>query len=297
MKGLQSITEKFDTGRLVIVIPTRNRAAELKCLVKDLLLLDISASFIIVDSSDFPLRKSDLNLDNSIVIYSRLKSAAHQRNLALRQIYENTIYRDCKYVLFLDDDVRLKSDFATKLLIELTLDEDVVGISPLVNHGEIKPSVIERLFPGKVLPGAVNVSASGARHDSRIAWLIGCSLWRLDTLREHLHYFEGDFLGQSVFEDVIFSTRIRKTGGKLALSNVPLRHDISSSGRPDPRKGMSEWTMNRYRYVESFNCLMATFLLANLLMCLRQIFGFSKRDRRQSLQGVIIGTRRLFMSL
>jgi GT2 family glycosyltransferase len=228
---------------------------------------------------------------------SRLKSAAHQRNLALREIYTNFIYTDCHFILFLDDDVRINRDFAKKLIDNLLQWKDAVGVSPLVNDGRGSPSMVEKILPGKVLPGAINISSNGFEEETKVDWLIGCSLWRLDALRERRFYFEGDLLGQSIFEDVIFSTHLRMTGGSLIVSKVPLIHNLSKSERPNSRESMSEWILNRYRYVDLFDNSLIVFLLVNLGMCLRQIVGIASKERRQSLQGIITGTQRVLRSL
>lgn len=284
--------------RLVIVIPTRNRLNELKLLVKDISSLKGRLPEVLfIDSSDIPIQKQDIEIKKFKVIYSRLKSAAHQRNLALKLLYREPEFVTVTHLLFLDDDVRIESNYIEGLLTRLSEDSYLIGVAPQVNEEQSRHSLIEDKFAGRLLPGAINVSSSRVLPDAKVDWLIGCSLWNFNKLKKQQFYFEGDFLGQSIFEDVIFSSRTRQLGGVLGVSKEHLQHNLSPIERPRTKELMSDWVMHRYRYIDIFGRSKLTFFFVNSLMLIRQLINLLDKQRIASLKGLVYGNLRILRSL
>lgn len=92
----------------------------------------------------------------------------------------------------------------------------------------------------------MNIPPASDEINNQAEWLIGCSTWRACLLNEDI-YFEEDFTGQSIFEDVIFSWRCRQKGNLVCNSKIAIQHLFSSLNRPNNFEFYRTWTRNRYR--------------------------------------------------
>jgi glycosyltransferase involved in cell wall biosynthesis len=241
-----------------VIIPTRNRNKLLSELVQT---LPISNQYlnkiIIVDSSDEAHAK-DYRHDKINYIHTEIKSAAIQRNIGIENLSPTS-----EIVFFLDDDVRVDSQYFEKIIKNFH-NLDVVGVSGLALNTS-KPSMrnaptgvsgyLKRLFfldslrDGALLPSAVNipvrVQSQTKRVNVKVDWLIGCSAWRTNVLGKVR--FDDFFTGQSLGEDVLFSTEARRFGQLIVNTNVILDHSESTINRPSQYEFYKMWVANRYR--------------------------------------------------
>ena len=282
-----------------IVIPTRNRPVLLTRLVSSLeSAIDIDYEIVIIDSSDGNKSSENLAKINNVRYYrTEIKSAAIQRNIGIDKI-ENT-----DFVFFLDDDVLPNYNFFKETLKTFN-NENVVGVSGLaISTKEIKerrpPSgliglimimfLLDSKKDGILLKSGVNIPVRDRESGiSRVDWLIGCSAWRFNAIRQTR--FESDFLGQSLAEDVIFSVRMSKKGKLLTNSEILLAHDESDIERPKRKDFWEMWVKNRYRLVSVANpgpIGKFSFWWANLGQLL--ILSYSKVRKRSYSDGSISG--------
>ena len=243
-----------------VVIPTRNRPNDLlnilKCLSNQSIKIE---KIVIVDSSDEPTSVDESAFPNlSIhVINTDIRSAAEQRNIGKRYVGNES-----KYIAFLDDDVSIERDYLSQLIELITL-KQAVGVSGvainLISDERRKPphglsGLLHRVFlldsskDGALLRSGINIPIRKTDNENfEVDWLIGCSLWDSHQIAEI--FFERDFRGQSLGEDVIFSVRARKKGSLFVNSSIILNHFESPIGRADQIEHYKMWVNNRQRLI------------------------------------------------
>ena len=241
---------------ITVVVPTRNRPDLLNQLISTIVpMLKNDDKVIIVDSSDLELQSQNLKTIPRIsYVITEVKSAAIQRNIGIDLISASD------YVFFLDDDVVPPKDYFSDCVKTLE-DSRAVGVSGVaINPQKIntfikKKSILHRIFlldsskSGSLLRSGVNVPVrtlnSGVKE---VEWLIGCAAWVYSAISDTR--FESDFIGQSLGEDVIFSTRMKAKGKLVTNSNIHLFHEESIIERPTRKEFWKNWVQSRYRIVQ-----------------------------------------------
>lgn len=246
--------------KIGIVIPTRNRRGELERVLTCIKNQDIQIEeIVVVDSSDEyePLPKwtnSEIKLSH---IHTQIRSAAEQRNIGKRLINDKV-----EFLAFLDDDVLVEHDYASRL-VEILVLSDAVGVSGValnqkLSQRRMKPSgfvgLARRIFlldsnrDGVLLRSGVNIPIrSDLDENIEVDWLIGCSMWRSGLISKL--EFECDFKGQSLGEDVIFSVRARKIGKLITNPSIVINHYESPIDRPEKLVHFQAWVENRRRLI------------------------------------------------
>lgn len=288
--------------KIAVIVPTRNRQDLLSNLLNDLTLCRVSEDLhvIIVDSSDNAIRLSQNYPFKLTLIHTEIKSAAVQRNLGLDQLQ---IAGDTgiNLLAFLDDDTRVPSDYFTKIEEFFELLPDAVGISGVTEILR-SPSFkfLKRFFgvygePGGISRGGVNVPIE-VKDDKteyfQTKWLIGCSVWQYKVIRDSR--FQRDFMGQSLFEDVLFSYEMSKVGGLFVIPSIRLIHIQSSIERPDIYSHHFNWVVNRYRLFELYGdeFKKRNFWFANLGKLTFELYSMIRGRnfvRFQAIHGLIDG--------
>jgi glycosyltransferase involved in cell wall biosynthesis len=241
-----------------IVIPTRNRPHLLHNLIKE---IDIQnrnlLEIIIIDSSDTPNSNDYLNETKICYVHTKIRSAAIQRNIGIKLISSES-----KNTFFLDDDVRIDSDYFEQLnnVLQNTNAIGASGVALNLMNKNKRPipaginGLLKRLFlldskmEGKVLKSAVNIPC---RLDepiyeilSEVEWLIGCAVWNNKIFK--IMKFNEKFLGQSVGEDLLFSCQASQYGKLIVHKRVILNHMESEIERPNKEAFFKMWIRNRY---------------------------------------------------
>ncbi len=260
---------------------------------------------IIVDSSDSML--STLNkeyFDYDLNYYHvDIKSAAVQRNLGMERIPET-----CKYLLFLDDDVLPPNDYISRLIVGLEATNGI-GLAPMVTTKEkseirTKPSGIVGLFKrifkldsnidGKLLKSGINIPVRTLKDGYKnTEWLIGCAMWKYKTIKRERFYT--GFYGQSLGEDVIFSSNASILGPLYVDSSLILEHIESQIERPTNLEFWRMWTKNRFLMVELIKLKKVAYLsvvFANLgqFLILFSKSLYSKEVKISACLGIPLGT-------
>jgi len=136
---------------------------------------------------------------------------------------------------------------------------------------------------------AINTPVRCTEGIIEVEWLIGCSVWRFSQVNDLR--FEEDFSGQSIFEDVIFSTRAAKKGILLVNSHVKFDHLLAIESRPNSLEHYRSWVVNRYRLKtispESIDTW--RFTLVNFLMLL----SLAMRAHFLGALGILLGSLEL----
>lgn len=288
--------------KFAVVIPTRNRKELLFQLLENLSSCESPENLhvVVIDSSDERITFNASNPFQFHYIHTEIKSAARQRNIGLSELNHGN-YDDIDFIAFLDDDTRIEADYFTKVETGFRRFPEAVGISGITDPvSRPKSGLLRKIFgiygePGKIAKGGVNVPVDNQSiHTSYFEtnWLIGCSVWRYESIRGHR--FQDDFQGQSLFEDVIFSFQQSKIGKLLVLSSLKLTHLQTPIERPDAFRHNFDWVKNRYRLFELFDTDFhkRDFWIANfgkLIYECGSLVWRPKRLRMQSIAGLIAG--------
>lgn len=260
----------------VVVIPTLNRPEQLRMLVDSFMGQTLKPSkVIVVDASDIVSSLNHYPFP-TMVIRSEIRSAAQQRNTGICEILASEDFFDLCF--FLDDDVVLPKNYFEKLAQSI-LKYDAIGVSGVAignDESFIKNLRVTRIFglsgpPGTLTRAAINVPVRGTKNPIEVDWLIGCSCWRINSLSDLR--FQKDFLGQSIFEDVIFSVEASKLGKLMVIPEVSLKHLLDKAERPNSRALFRDWVHNRYRLrviaPEKFDLFQ--FCMVNLLVGMKRL--------------------------
>lgn len=267
----------FKGVKFAVIIASRNRSLLLQSVLSGIAQNTILPTLVVVVDSSDTFSKLDKSLPFNLVhLYTDVKSAAIQRNIAFQKIIATKI--NINFVSILDDDIEIDSDYFEKIIKTFSDYPAAIGVSGITND----PSSNRRTFslenfakivfkPGKLTRSAINLSPKGIYSCTSVDWLIGCSTWRRELLT--LLRFESDFQGQSIFEDVIFSARAKKYGLLIVNPNIKIGHKISEIGRPNIQQKYSSWIENRYRIFsyKLSNLSELSYWCVNLLILMHSI--------------------------
>ena len=245
-----------------VIIPTRNREYLLKELIYRIATItkndyDNNYEILIVDSSDY---HREIDVPNGIQIShlkTEIRSAAIQRNLGMESINPKT-----DFIAFLDDDVIIGENYFNKLK-ESLLKYQAIGVSGIVRNKNGKfataqnriKNFLKRLVflyskqAGSLLISGVNIPITNPNQGViKSEWLIGCSFWNYKKIKSLR--FEGDFYGQSLGEDVIFSYKASRLGSLYVDTEEFITHLESDIGRQDYRSFIYQWLFYRNRLMD-----------------------------------------------
>jgi GT2 family glycosyltransferase len=283
-----------------VIVPTRNRQNLLVGLLRNLEGTTLSPRIVlIVDSSDCFFDENVYSKTLNIrIIHTAIKSAAQQRNIGLEYILKNFEKSQIPYISFLDDDVRVPVDYLQQIARLFESNSDAVGISGFAkndSHLVRKRSFLTDFLgitgePGKMTKAVVNISPFGIEEVKEVDWLIGCSTWRRSAI-EAIR-FEEDFFGHSLFEDVIFSLRVKKQGKLLYDPNIVLAHLLQSEMEGSLIEHYQDWVKNRYRIFDySIPKLskMRFWILTLVLLTSSSIQAFWSARQRKKVLGISKG--------
>ena len=289
--------------KFTVIIPTRNRKELLLQLLDNIALCINSRNLqiIVVDSSDEAILSTESYPFSLKYIHTRIMSAARQRNIGLTEVH-NTSEGTFDFIAFLDDDTRIDPDYFASIEQGFLKFPKAVGISG-VTTSFVGPNqrLVKRIFgiygePGKISRGGVNVPIESKSSEQRFFetnWLIGCSVWRYESIKGEL--FQDDFEGQSLFEDVIFSFQQSRHGKLYVMNSVRLTHLQSPIERPNSFKHSFAWVKNRYRLFELFenDFQKVNFWIANFGKFCNECVGMlrnPRKDKLKSIGGLIAGS-------
>ncbi len=288
--------------RVVVLIPTRDRAESLsRCvrsvarqtqLVDRVVVCDGSASCAGLDSSEWS------SLPVLVVAASRV-GACEQRNQLLDLVSNDT----CDFVLYLDDDVEIATDYVQRLVACLQ-DESVDGAAG-VSRGECASPLYMRAYRhlfmlgalreiGQMLPSGVNVAPTQVAEVSEVQWLFGCAMYRWSRVAD-LRFIERA-AGYAAYDDVDYSLRVSRLGGRLIVDpGASLTHHHASGGRPDYAEIARSSLVNRYMVLLEYrpgiwsDIAFAWSCLGLLLLLTAQGFRTKNIPARESLVGIWAG--------
>jgi glycosyltransferase involved in cell wall biosynthesis len=216
-------------NKLSIIIPTKDRPAELKRLLQSLRESSYRPDqLIIVDggkgsASEVIKEFSDLAINYTVCDPPGL---AKQRNLGLKYVRPGITL-----VGYLDDDIEVEKE-AVRNILEYweKADQDLGGTSfYIVNNITRKYNLLTRIFmissprKGSILKSGFNVIAFPLDRDIEAEWLSGgATIWKREIV-EKIDYDEY-FGGYGHFDDLDFSFRVKEKYKMVIVQGARIRH-------------------------------------------------------------------------
>lgn len=215
-----------------VVIPTKNRAADLAKTIDTLLIQTVKpVELIIVDQS--PTRSFSREISIPVrYIHDPLISGASTARNASMQVARGDVW------LFLDDDVLLEPDFLEQILN--AYDKDVTGVSGIIMNYSIPPvkqrlwEALFQLGPFRDQRQSIYRKADRLRDGKPIrVQQFGGGLMSFRAAAIRNHRFDPNLTGASPGEDIDFCAGLPKAGVLLIAPRARLIHNRSPESR-DP---------------------------------------------------------------
>ena len=247
-------------SRLSIIIPTKDRKNDLiKCLTSISHQSIKPEEIIIVDASNNINNyrnyvKKNIKLTHIPAIKT---GSSSQRNQGLEIAYQKS-----KYVMLLDDDVILESNFCENILKTFDLQDGIVGVGGAISNYSISfiDNLLLKIFlmrgkgDGKFLPSgyATVPTLSKLKTPVEADFLSGgLSCYRLSAIKGL--WFDTKYeeiTGHAYCEDLDFSYRVSKRGKLIITPYARAIHKESPAARPDEFSHGIAQVVNRARLVK-----------------------------------------------
>lgn len=250
------------------VICTKNRPSELTNVVGDLLIQSSPVEMILViDASDCIFHNqidSLRDLDSKIKVFRTEPGLCKQRNIALGKLPPAGI------VTFLDDDVRIQTDYFA--CVERTFSNDVTTCGVGGRTSEIAERLgLQKLIlrivradskkSGKILKSGVNIKFYDDSSAYKVDWLSGCCMsFRLEIVKKLK--FDESRPGVGWGEDVDFSLKVAKFGNLVVDPSSPVVHLRSEINRSTPRIQRIQELDSRIKLATDFKDIFSIRLVA-----------------------------------
>lgn len=284
------------TLRSAIVIPTLNRHAYVNELLENISKMSTQPAIVVVVDASRDVYVSNSKNSSIKVIASTIRSAAVQRNLGIKYLSELNL--DLDYLAFLDDDVRVLPDYLQLIHTNFGNFPQAIGLSGIAiseNERKLRARKFWNFIglsgkDGALTKAAINIPVRNATSQVEVDWLIGCSVWKWNIAQRLM--FQSDFMGQSVFEDVLFSVEASHFGKLMVDPQIVITHLLAEEERPNNLNHYRSWVVNRYRLKrvapERFSLL--AFFVANFVVAIKLIVSL----RVKGAIGILLGTLQLF---
>jgi hypothetical protein len=193
-----------------------------------------------------------------IIIKSDIASQVHQKKLGLRSLPAN-----CKWVLFLDDDVVLEPNTIELLHKKYIFNPNFSnyrGFGLAIKNRTyrninwlIKCSLytvkLHSFTPGDVTIGGHPQLYLNQNKVCEVKWLNGLSIWSREVTDKYLDIpFISDY---AAYEDVMFSYTVNKRFKLLYVSDIFVMDQISETNKPLTSKQFVAGCYARYFFVNS----------------------------------------------
>lgn len=260
------------------VICTKNRPSELTNVVGDLLIQSSLVEMIlIIDSSDsiFDNQIDSLrDLDSRIKVFRTEPGLCKQRNIALGKLPPTGI------VTFLDDDVRIQSEYLACVEQTFSNDETICGVGGRTTeiaerlgfHKQILRIIrADSKKSGKVLKSGANIKFYDDSSAYKVDWLPGCCMsFKLEIVKKLK--FDESRPGVGWGEDVDFSLKVAKFGNLVINPSSPVVHLRSKINRSTPQIQRIQELDSRIKLAIDFEDIISIRLVALHFMALEILY-------------------------
>ena len=259
--------------RISVIIPTLNRKTDLEKTLISISKCDkLPFEVIIIDQSDNNETKdfcSNFKKLNIRYFYTEIKSSALARN-----IWIDSLDKDCDFVLFLDDDVLLEKDFFSELEKFFLDNKDAkwwvaniksparqitfskrIGLFLLTwSFNQSKTYVTKWWF--NVMPFEYPKKIENVE---RTSW---CGMFFRKSIFDEWFRFEKNFMKYSLMEDCFLSYWIQEKykNSLYYVPNIKLTHCESPASRIANKQRIYQNIIHRYYFIKKFNKSFCAYL-------------------------------------
>ena len=259
--------------RISVIIPTLNRKTDLEKTLISISKCDkLPFEVIIIDQSDNNETKdfcSNFKKLNIRYFYTEIKSSALARN-----IWIDSLDKDCDFVLFLDDDVLLEKDFFSELEKFFLDNKDAkwwvaniksparqitfskrIGLFLLTwSFNQSKTYVTKWWFI--VMPFEYPKKIENVE---RTSW---CGMFFRKSIFDEWFRFEKNFMKYSLMEDCFLSYWIQEKykNSLYYVPNIKLTHCESPASRIANKQRIYQNIIHRYYFIKKFNKSFCAYL-------------------------------------
>jgi hypothetical protein len=246
---------------LEILIATKDRSSNLERLlasINDSSSLPKKVIIVYAGNSVDRVVKNFKNFFSIQLIYSEVASQVKQKQLGIE-----LLDKDCKWVLFLDDDVELE-EFTLENLFSKYLHDDSLneysgfGLA-LRDFKERKINILLKIFlmmfqiysfkPGSLMISGHPQIYLDQKVNCQVYWLNGISVWRFDKL--HLYSSNLAYLPYSAYEDVIFSYKVSKNSKLMFVADIFVKNQRQQTYNKMDKNQFIYGALLRYYFVSS----------------------------------------------
>jgi len=310
----------MNSNRISVVTPTLRRPNEVVELLKNLSLQTfLPYEVILIDGAPLEERETEKIVTGLIDHPYHLRYLRHgggtaiQRNVGIE-------HAECNYIAFIDDDIRLETDFFDLIIKEYELDyeKQIGGITGYITNQYLDPSTSRRWIWNRRLklyttfePGRYDFESGypvnrylQAPHETmrRIDFMgAGCAVWRREVFDKGLR-FSQFFTGLGVLEDVHLALRAQKDWKLYECGSARCIHLHALSGRENNRLVARKTAIN-YRFVfvdivpkRSINQELRFWRL-QIIDLLRFIFYAVKNGKKQNWETVLGKMEGIFIAM
>ena len=266
----------MNKSRLAVVVPTKDRPAELSRLLHNLATQSCPPDQVVVIGEEqtevsIPRECSGLSVD-----YFPMPggSTSAKRNLGVKKVRD-----DIRLIAFMDDDSVLAGHDALRAMVafwdQAPASVGGAGFNQL-NWVSGRTSWMKRLpglsalglydeRPGVILRSGLHTPAGKVKETTFVSWLdTGAVVYRREIFEEYA--FDEWLTGYSVLEDVDFSYRVGKKYRLLVVPEAGFLHLTSPKGRDDPVKLGEKHVVNHLYFVSKNKELSVGLCLFGLLL-------------------------------
>jgi len=226
----QAGPDESKTLTVSVIIPTKNRAADLARTIETLLGQTVKPlELIIVDQSPTPTFTKQTPIPVQVIHDPHLSGASVARNIAMDRA-QGAIW------LFLDDDVVLEPNFIEEILKGYR--EGVTGVSGIVTNYSLPPlrqTIWEKIFQiGVFHDQRQEIYRRASQYRESVPLPVrqfgaGLMSFRASTIRHHK--FDSNLTGASPGEDIDFCAGLPKESLLLIAPKARLIHNRSPESR------------------------------------------------------------------
>lgn len=239
----------FSEKDIAVIIPTYNRAEDLKITLKSIFAASSSLQEVIIvdQTKDTSTKKMLASLTHKNIRYVHLPtpSLTKARNAGIKALHNRS-----KIVLFFDDDVTLGKNYFKEILAIFNAYPDAVGVGALASdYTHKKESVLDRMLrrffllghrefgqKSRVLSSYGNTVPLVVTQTIEAQWLSGTNMAYKREVFAH-ERFDEQLTGYALAEDLDFSYRVyMRNNGGLYLTPATILHRFSAAERLPTRK-------------------------------------------------------------
>lgn len=262
--------------QLEIIVATKDRPDHIARMLESLSnSTKIPAKIFIVYYGS--ILESQLLLSNPLLnlqfIQSQIASQIFQKKLGLKALSE-----DCKWVLFLDDDVVIETNTLEKLF-ELYLKNNTLsnyaGFGLAIKNRAMQNRnafvnfflYLVKLFsykPGHITIGGHPQTYLDQKLDCEVQWLNGISLWQKKFIKSYFNL--PDLTNYAAYEDVMFSYSVSRNSKLLFVSNIFVLDQEPESFKPLTIDQFISACYARYFFVGSYSQMSKFWLIVGQIV-------------------------------